>query len=388
MKPGAVHYKLDDTGQMRFISGGNVLTGSGATGGESGMPWQGIDPSAKNRHWAIPGFLAEQMPPDFTGLGVLAKLDALYDAGLVIITDTAEWPVPLRYLRAGDGQPATDIWAAQPGTERTLHGTNDVIDADVQWMGPTDPDRLGYQTQKPVGILERIIRTSCPPSGMVLDPFCGCGTTIEAAQKLSRNWTGIDITYLAVNLIKYRLSAYPDVQYSVTGEPTDDASARQLAADDPYQFQFWALGLVGARPAEEKKGPDKGVDGRLFFHEEHNGPTKQIVFSVKAGKNIHRNMVHELRGVIEREGASIGVLITMGPPTKPMREEAASAGFYETAWGTRHPRVQIITVTELLDGRRLDTPGPMARDATIKRALPKPVKKSTRKNLTPTDPML
>jgi len=144
-------------------------------------------------------------------------------------------------------------------------------------------------------------------------------------------------------------------EYDVVGEPTDIEGARQLAKDDPYQFQWWALGLVGARPVDQKKGADKGIDGRIYFHEGNPSDVKQIILSVKAGANIGRHFVHELRGVVEREGAEIAVLITMESPTKPMREEAASAGFYQSPWGN-HARLQLLTVPELLDGKRIDAP--------------------------------
>ena len=174
-------YTKDDEGRMKFTSGGNVLTGPGATQGESGQPWQGFNPSKKNRHWAVPGFLSRQMPPEFMTLGVLEKLDVLYEKGLIEIEVDAAWPTPVRFLNEADGHPLQDIWAYQPYTNNTVHGTKDGIDEDVKWLGPTDPERLGYQTQKPLGLLSRIIRSSCPKDGLVLDPFCGCGTTIAAA---------------------------------------------------------------------------------------------------------------------------------------------------------------------------------------------------------------
>ncbi len=249
---------------------------------------------------------------------------------------------------------------------------------DIPGLTSKSAERLGYPTQKPLALLERIISASSRPGDIVLDPFCGCGTAVDAAQKLGRTWIGIDITHLSINLIKSRLVASygSDAKWLTTGEPQDVESARQLAAEDPYQFQFWALGLVGARPVEEKKGADKGIDGRLYFHDEQNGPTKQIIFSVKAGKNIHRNMVHELGGVVQREGASIGVLITMESATKPMREEAASGGFYSGPFGSQHPRLQLITVGDLLSGMHLDTPGLFAKNTTIREA--RNVPRSTR----------
>ena len=229
---------------------------------------------------------------------------------------------------------------------------------------------LGYPTQKPEALLERILTASSNEGDTVLDPFCGCGTTIATAQGLKRRWIGIDITSMATTLIKHRLAdAYGDQvtdTYEVIGEPVSLPDARTLAENDPYQFQWWALGLVHARPTEQRKGADKGIDGRIYFHEGDTGKTKQIVISVKAGK-LHAPYVRDLRGVLEREQAEIGVLLSLEEPTAKMRTEAASAGFYQSAWGT-HPRLQILTVGELLEGKKLDAPPSRQTSVTFKRA--------------------
>jgi hypothetical protein len=170
-------------------------------------------------------------------------------------------------------------------------------------------------------------------------------------------------------LIKSRLKdAYgAAATYRVIGEPTTVEDAAVLAESDPYQFQWWALGLVGARPVEQKKGADKGIDGRLYFHDgTAGGKTHQVILSVKAGK-VGRDQVHSLGGVMQREKAEMGVLISFEPPTKPMREEAASAGHYESPWG-RHPRIQLLTVGELLDGKRIDYPQTAGINRTYKQA--------------------
>jgi len=241
---------------------------------------------------------------------------------------------------------------------------------DVGLIGGSSPERLGYPTQKPEALLDRIISASSNEGSIILDPFCGCGTTIASAQKLKRQWIGIDITNLAISLIRHRLSdAYGDgiaQTYSVIGEPVSVADAESLAAADPYQFQWWALGLVGARPAEGKKGADKGIDGRIYFHDGDTGKTKQVILSVKAGK-LHAPYVRDLRGVIDREQAAIGVLLTLDTPTKPMRTEAASAGFYTSPWG-QHAKLQIVTVGELLEGKRIDMPPVRQTSVTYKRA--------------------
>ena len=237
-------------------------------------------------------------------------------------------------------------------------------------------ERLGYPTQKPEALLERIIKASSNEGDTVLDPFCGCGTTIAVAQKLNRRWIGIDITHLAITLIKHRLAdawahyKSPDskLRYKVIGEPKDLSGAETLAKEDPYQFQWWSLGLVGARPVEQKKGADRGIDGRLYFHDEGpGGKTKQILFSVKSG-HISVRDIRDLRGTIEREEAEIGVLITMEEPTKPMRTEAASSGFYKSPWGSQHPTLQILTIEELLNGKRIDCPPLGQVNVTFKKA--------------------
>ncbi len=230
---------------------------------------------------------------------------------------------------------------------------------DVTAINAAARERLGYPTQKPEALLERIVQASSNPGDVVLDPFCGCGTTIAVAQRLGRPWLGIDITYLATALIKVRLrDRFGDAaQFKVVGEPVSLDDAAELAQSDPYQFQWWALGLVGAGPVEQKKGADKGIDGRIFFHDEAGGgKTKQVILSVKAGKTGAAH-VRDLRGVIEREGAEIGALISLQEPTQPMREDAAGAGFYTSpGWGTTHPRLQLVTVGELLAGKTLSYP--------------------------------
>jgi site-specific DNA-methyltransferase (adenine-specific) len=247
-----------------------------------------------------------------------------------------------RYLDEQEGIPVGDWWG------------------DIEIVSGSQ--RLGYPTQKPEALLERIINASSNKGDVVLDPFCGCGTAISVAQRLKRRWIGIDITHLAVGLIKKRLDdAFgPSVRktYEVIGEPVDLTGAQRLAQDDPYQFQWWALSLVGARPAEQKKGADRGIDGRLYFHDENHGErkTKQIIFSVKAG-HVQSAYVRDLRGVIEREDAQIGVLICMEAPTKPMLKEAAEAGFYKPPGLTdRYPRIQILTIEDLLAGKSVAYP--------------------------------
>jgi site-specific DNA-methyltransferase (adenine-specific) len=275
------------------------------------------------------------------------------EQGKVIQPRPGAVPREIRYLDESSGAPLGTVWI------------------DIPPINSQAKERLGYPTQKPEALLERIVTASSNEGDTVLDPFCGCGTAIAAAQKLNRRWIGIDITYLAISLIKNRLkTAFGDgieKTYSVIGEPVSLPDAESLAQQDPYQFQWWALGLVEARPVEQKKGADQGIDGRLYFHDDRaSGQTKQIIFSVKAG---HTNVSHvrDLRGVIEREKAQMGVLIAMEEPTKPMRSEAAGAGFYDSPWGTKHPRLQIRTIEELLTGKGVDRP-PHQGNVTLKKA--------------------
>ena len=281
------------------------------------------------------------------------KMQKMIEEGKVVQTTPGSVPRQKRYLDELPGVPLQDVWT------------------DIFPIGAQAAERLGYPTQKPEVLLERIIKTSSNEGDCVLDPFCGCGTAISVAQRLNRNWIGIDITHLAIGLIKSRLrDAFGEgvaKTYTVIGEPTSLPDAVELAHEDPYQFQWWALGLVGARRSEQKKGADQGIDGRLFFHDETAGAgkTKQILLSVKAG-HVTVSQLRDLRGVIDREKAEIGVLLCLEDVTKPMRTEAASAGFYKSPWGN-HPRLQILTIGELLEGKGIDYPH-VAGNFTFKRA--------------------
>ena len=281
------------------------------------------------------------------------RLDELESNGMIYWPSGGGVPRFKRYLDEKSGQPVLSLWD------------------DIPPVNSQAQERLGYPTQKPEALLERIIKASSDEGDMVLDPFCGCGTTIAAAQKLGRCWIGIDITYLAITLMKKRLlDAFgTEAKYVVQGEPRSLPDAAALAESDPYQFQWWTLGLVGARPVEQKKGADKGIDGKIVFQGDAPGIFENVEISVKAG-HVTANHVRDLRGVVERDKAAIGVLISMEDSTKPMQTEAVTAGFYESkTWGKQYPKVQLLTIAELLAGKKIDMPPIRQVGATFKKAV-------------------
>lgn len=285
------------------------------------------------------------------------RMQQAYDEGRIYVPRGGKGvPREKRYLDEQEGIPLQDLWT------------------DISPIPAQAAERLGYPTQKPEALLERIISASSNEGDVVLDPFCGCGTTVVVAQRLRRRWIGIDITHLAVNLMRYRLldtfGAEVAEQFEVIGEPTDLAGAAELAHQDRYQFELWALGLVGARHAGTGKGADRGIDGVLYFHEPAGGaPTQTIVLSVKSG-HVGAAYVRDLRGAVEREGAAIGVLITLEPPTREMKREAAAAGFWSPQHNPheRFPRIQILTIEELLAGKQIDCRYLRHGSATFRRA--------------------
>jgi site-specific DNA-methyltransferase (adenine-specific) len=227
---------------------------------------------------------------------------------------------------------------------------------DIPPLNSQAQERLGYPTQKPLALLERIIVASSNEGAVILDPFCGCGTAVHAAQKLKRQWIGIDITHLAISLIEKRLKdAFPGIKYEVHGTPKDLDGARDLALRDKYQFQWWAVSLVNAVPfAAKKKGADSGIDGLIYFKPEGRTTEKAIV-SVKGGDHVNVAMVRDLAHVVDRENAKIVVFITLADSTGPMRTEAVKAGFYQTLYG-KYPKIQILTIQELFEGKQPNIP--------------------------------
>jgi len=220
-------------------------------------------------------------------------------------------------------------------------------------------ESLGYPTQKPLALLERIIMTSSNPGDVMLDPFCGCGTAIVASQKLDRRWIGIDVTHLSIALMRNRLKGHfgDTVEYDVEGQPTDIGAAQALALQDRYDFQLWALGLADAKPADGKlkKGADRGIDGVIGFVDDPSEKLKRCTVQVKSG-GVGAKDVRDLIGAIDGK-AEMGLFISLEPTTKPMRDAAGEAGSYHSPyWGKSYPRKQLLTVAELLDGKKPDLP--------------------------------
>jgi len=237
---------------------------------------------------------------------------------------------------------------------------NDVWQIPI--IAPVSKERLGYPTQKPLSLLKQIIDVASDPGDLVLDPFCGCGTAVDAADELKRQWIGIDIAHYAVTLIEERLARWrPNASYDVFGRPTTLAGARDLAHRDKFQFEWWAAWLLGAQ-SYQKKGADQGIDGRIAYK---NGPYGDglVIISVKGGDNVGVQMVRDLRGVIEREEAEMGILVTLANPTQPMLTEAARGGFVSKSAHGRLPRLQIVTIEEILDGKLPKMP-PIPRPAS------------------------
>jgi len=264
----------------------------------------------------------------------------------------------------------SDLWTFQPYTAGLLFQAKSGIDEDVRWLSPQDKERLGYPTQKPEGLLERVIQASSRPGDVVLDAYCGCGTTVAVAQRLQRQWIGIDITYQSISLILKRLEdsfgkAALD-QVKASGIPRDLESARALALrkDDRArkEFEKWAVLTYSNHRAmiQEKKGADQGVDGYAYLYIGKPAGSKKdryekILFSVKSGDNVGVAVVRDLRGVLQREKAVMGVLLSLADPTAGMEKEAHGAGFYtHPLSGQKLPVIQIVTIASLLAGERLN----------------------------------
>ena len=272
------------------------------------------------------------------------RIDKAMEQGRLVFT-SPDKPRLKRYLDEYKGRNIGSIWT------------------DIYPINAVAKERLGYPTQKPLALLERVIKASSNEGDLVLDPFCGCGTTVDAAQHLGRRWIGIDITHIAISLIRRRLrDRYGQaIEFEVVGEPKDEGSARVLAQQDRHQFQSWALDQIDARPAQEVKGSDRGIDGVRFFSDD--GKTiRRVLVQVKSG-HVGVALIRDMVGTLNRENddkerAPIGIFVTLEQPTQPMIREAASARFYRHPLipDKKFPRIQILSVRDLFDGRKPDLP--------------------------------
>jgi len=294
--------------------------------------------------------------------------------------DLSFYPNSIRIPYQAEGIERKDesMWGRHKGTKK-IYKPHPKGKVPEDWwlmdaLNANSPERLGYPTQKPEVLLERIIKASSNEGDIVLDPFCGCGTTIAVAERLHRCWLGIDITHLAITLIRHRLhDTYGSkmAPYEVIGDPKDLESAKALARENRYQFEWWVLGLMDARPAhDKKKGSDTGVDGFIFFFDDESGTAKKIIVQVKSGK-VSVSQIRDLKGSLEREKAVIAVFATLQESTREMLKEAAATGFYEPAhFPGKYPKLQILTIEELLSEKKVLYPR-VAPSATFRKATPK-----------------
>jgi site-specific DNA-methyltransferase (adenine-specific) len=288
-----------------------------------------------------------------------AKMEALLSEGRIVQPSPGAVPRYKRFLDEMPGIAIGDTWD------------------DISAINSQAQERIGYPTQKPQALLERIISASSNKGDVVLDPFCGCGTAIAVAERLERAWVGIDITHLAITLIRHRLiSAFgKDLSpYGVEGDPKDIAGAVTLAELDRYQFEWWALGLVDARPAhDKKKGADRGIDGHIYFFDDGSSIAKKAIVQVKSG-HVKREMIAALNSDRVRERAEVAVFITLEEPTAPMLKEASVVGFYEPEYfpGMAVPRIQVRSIADLLNGKKVNLP--MVAPASTFKQSPKAVR--------------
>ena len=321
-------YRLSD---MSAPEGGGMAAINKTTGKPNGWyEWRGYQPPARGWRYS----------PE-----TMAKLD---NEGKIFYPESKSKRLSLkRFLDENPGQPVGNIWT------------------DINPLHGAAREALGYPTQKPVALLERILNASSNPGDVILDPFCGCGTTVHAAQKLDRQWIGIDVTHLAIGLIEKRLrEAFETVEFQTHGVPQDYGGARALAEADKFEFEKWALSTIDAQPGNQsKKGADRGIDGNIYFDK-----TKRAIVSVKGGKNLGVAMIRDLVGTLDREKAEIGVFLCLEEPTRPMVTEAAAAGQCEIEGFAPVPRIQIVTIEQALELRDRAVKLPLRRSDTFKKA--------------------
>ena len=345
------HYRnSDDIGQYRL----GDLTGSGIRSGESGQPWRGIDPTNNGRHWAVP--TEKSLPDDvhtplnYHNMTVQQRLDALDAVGLIYWPSRGTMPRFKGYTSTADGVPLQDvIW-------------------DISPIGAQANERLGYATQKPVALLERIIASSSNLGDVVLDPFCGCATTLEAAHKLGRRWIGIDIAIHAIKRVarmrlSERLGLVEGQDFTIDGIPSTLEGAADLWTKDKYHFQQWAVEQTDGF-VTTKRTADGGVDGRIYFAVPDSKELQSMVVEVKGGANVSIESLRALKGALDYDNALMAGLLVMYPlgdvKARNFNRFMADAGMIEL-WGNEYPKMQMLTVAEILEGKRFATPTVVGR---------------------------
>jgi site-specific DNA-methyltransferase (adenine-specific) len=338
---------LEKFGKVDPVTGKNfqdvTLTGPGTRKGESGQPWRNYNPTEKGRHWAIPKSVydnyREIVGEDLHQYPLLDRLEKVDNAGLVYWTRNGQ-PRYKQFLDdvEAEGASIQDIWT------------------DISPVNSQANEATGLNTQKPLPLLARIIEASSSAGDLVLDPFCGCGTTIEACEGMGRKWIGIDIAIRQMDVIKDRLDAkFQPRVWKEYGEPSGVDEAAHLADTNPYDFQWWAVRKLGGQPpkGEKKKGGDGGIDGRMTLQDFTSSTNRSVIVSVKGGRTLTPEMVKSLDTTVRLERADYGFLVTMHPPTPGMRAVARECGTLPGSTmrdGKLAHRIRIITIPEILAG--------------------------------------
>ena len=340
----------DERGRYRLVT----LTGPKVSAGDSGSAWRGYSPTTSGRSWSVPKRIVRNLGGDEAlSWSIKQRLDLLDEHDYIYWPPKGNVPQFKQYLHEMPGAPVQNLWT------------------DIDRLSPQSKERLGYPTQKPLALLDRIIRASSNPGDVVFDPFCGCATTIEAASRLDRKWLGIDITIHAIKRVvrarlQDRLHLVQDNDYVIDGLPQNWEGAHELWNQDPYQFQKWCVEQVEGF-VNVKKTADDGIDGRIYFDMPGEDVLQCMALEVKGGGNLSITHVRSLNSVLQFENIQMAGLITLREPSKRQmknfKQTMALAGDVEIG-GKTYPKMQMLTVSEILEGARFNMPSPAGRSDT------------------------